>query len=228
MYQPYPIPEDNYTHIGKYLPPVMKKFVTPRYIKALAFLGAFLIVASYLPSLYFSLLTRGEDFWERYVAPTKRAQAHYTENAGSQYQPAFDSSLPLGSYLKIPAIGVDTGINVSDYANYEDILKKGVWRAPDWGDPENRQLPMILAAHRYGYLRWSNLYRRQNSFFNLPKLSEGDRIEIIWRQRKYVYSIVGSSEGEEFDSIPADLILFTCRDLTSSIRIFKYAKLLEI
>lgn len=230
MYQPYAIPEDTYHLIGKRLPKfhLPKKFEPPRYIKYLAAFGFFLIFISYLPSMIFSLLTYGEDLWERYVEPTKEARAHFEVVKESDYQPAFDESLPVGSYLKIPSIGVDTTISISDYENYEEVLKEGVWRAPDWGTPEDRELPMVLAAHRYGYLKWSRIFRRQNSFFNLPKLKEGDQIEIIWRQRKYTYNVVGSSEGESFKNIDADLILFTCRDLTSDVRIFKYAKLLEI
>ena len=82
-------------------------------------------------------------------------------------------------------------------SDYETALKKGVWRVPNFGDPYNRERPTILAAHRFGYLAWSVKYRLANSFYNLPKLKEGDRVEINWLQRKYVYEVYATGEGEE-------------------------------
>lgn len=145
-----------------------------------------------------------------------------------QYQPRFDPTLPFDAHLKIPAIGVDTTLVEATYTNYEDALRKGVWRVSDFGTPENRNTPTILAAHRYGYLAWSNLFRRQNSFFNLPKLEVGDVVEIDWRQRKYMYEIYAQGQGEEIADYSADLILYTCETLNGPNRIFKYARLLEI
>ena len=56
----------------------------------------------------------------------------------------------------------------------------------------------------------------------------GDTVEIIWKQRKYVYEIYKEEEGEEISDYTADLILYTCESLKSPIRIFRYARLLEI
>lgn len=145
-----------------------------------------------------------------------------------EYIPAFDSSLPLENRLFIPSIKVDTQIWEASLENHEDALKKGVWRANDASTPENRDVPTILAAHRFGYLKWDNLYRRYNSFYNLSKMKEGDTVEIIWKQRKYIYGVYRIEEDTKINDYSADLILYTCRDLTSDIRIFVYAKLLEI
>jgi sortase (surface protein transpeptidase) len=146
----------------------------------------------------------------------------------SNYLPTLDRSLPKGNWIIIPSIGVKTEINEAPDEDYEEALKKGVWRAPEFGTPEQREYPLIVAAHRFGYLAWTNSYRHYNSFYNLPNAKEGDTVEVIWNQRKYVYAIYGSSEGEYVADYSADLVLYTCEDLTSSIRIFRYAKLLEI
>jgi sortase (surface protein transpeptidase) len=114
------------------------------------------------------------------------------------------------------------------YENYEEALKVGVWRVPDFGTPYERKAPVILAAHRYGYLRWSVPYRLKNSFYNLPKVKVGDTVEIIWRQRKYIYEVYAEGKGEEITDYSADLILYTCEDLTSPVRIFKYARLIRV
>lgn len=143
------------------------------------------------------------------------------------YQPSFDAALPLENAIIIPSIGLKTNIHEAPVSDYEQALKKGVWRVNDYGTPYNRELPTILAAHRFGYLSWSNLYRRSNSFYNLPKLKNGDMVEIVWRQRKYTYAIYGESEGRDIVDYSADLILYTCQDLASDFRVFRYARLVS-
>ena len=83
---------------------------------------------------------------------------------------------------------------------------------------------MILAAHRWGYVYWTNSFRTLNSFYNLPKLAVGDKIEIIWNQRKYLYEIYDSGTGDKITDYSANLILYTCELWNSPTRIFKYAK----
>lgn len=144
------------------------------------------------------------------------------------YQPKFDPKLPLESRLKINSIGVDTNLTEATLPNYEDALRKGVWRVSDFGSPADRTKPTILVAHRYGYLAWTNIFRRKNSFYNLPKLEVGDTVEIIWKQRKYTYEVYAEGEGEEITDYQANLILYTCENLNSPVRVFKYARLLEI
>ena len=149
-------------------------------------------------------------------------------NSESIYQPRLVLTLPTKSLIKIPSIGIETTLNEATYANYGEALKKGVWRVSDFGSPYDRTKTTILAAHRYGYLAWNNIFRRKNSFYNLPNLKIGDTVEIDWKQRKYVYEVYGQSEGEEINDYSANLILYTCKSLESPVRIFKYARLLEI
>lgn len=149
-------------------------------------------------------------------------------NKNDGYQPRYDPKLPVVNRIKITAIGVNSDIQEASYKNIETALKNGVWRAPDAGTPFDRSVPTIVAAHRFGYLAWSNLFRRTNSFYNLPKLKVGDTIEIDWQQRKYIYEVFAESQGDKIGNIPADLILYTCETLNGPVRIVKYARLLEI
>lgn len=142
------------------------------------------------------------------------------------YQPAVDPGLVDSQIIRIPKIGVDTEIIEAKDEDFESALRKGVWRVPDYGTPYTRQYPTILVAHRFGYLEWSNQYRRENSFFNLPKLSQGDRVEIIWQKRKYQFEIIEKQESEQITNYSADLIMYTCKYLQSSNRIFLYARLM--
>lgn len=141
------------------------------------------------------------------------------------WQPEKDSALPDGGWLKIPAIKVNTQIHEEVSEQYEEALKKGVWRIPEFGTPILRESPTILVAHRFGYLKWSNSYRRDNSFFNLPKLKVGDTIDIYWGQRHYIYEVYAGDEGTEISDYTADLILYTCQYIESDRRIFRYARL---
>lgn len=141
--------------------------------------------------------------------------------------PEQDLSLPVDATIRIPKIGVATIIYEEPLEQYETALKKGVWRVPDFGIPVDNGPPIILVAHRFGYLSWSQNYRETNSFFNLPQLEEGDVIEIIWDQRKFTYQVYKSEDGVEISDYSADLILYTCRFLESDIRIFRYARLAQ-
>ncbi|MCX6703917.1 MAG: sortase [Candidatus Woesebacteria bacterium] len=142
--------------------------------------------------------------------------------------PPFDPRLPLTNQLLIPSIGVNTGIQEATLDNYEQALRKGVWRVSDFGAPNDNSESIILAAHRFGYLAWTDSYRRKNSFYNLPKVEVGDLIEIDWNQRKYLYEVYATSKGAVILDYSADLILYTCETLAGDNKIFVYARLIVV
>ncbi|MCX6705451.1 MAG: sortase [Candidatus Woesebacteria bacterium] len=142
-------------------------------------------------------------------------------------EPPFDPRLPVTNHLLIPAIGVTTDVQEATADNYEAALRKGVWRVSDFGAPNDNGEPIILAAHRFGYLAWTDSYRHKNSFYNLPKVNTGDLIEIDWNQRKYLYEVYAVGKGKEILDYSADLILYTCETLTGENKIFVYARLIQ-
>lgn len=195
--------------------------------RIMAILGVIGLIISFAP---FLISWFGNGF-KTYINLSKNEATNITqveENVRSTFQPAFDPKLSKDNRLKITSIGVDTEIQEATYDNYETALRAGVWRVSDFGAPSANSMPTILAAHRYGYLAWTNSYRRNNSFYNLPKLKVGDTVEVVWRQRKYTYEVYAEGEGKEITDYTADLILYTCVDLTGPERIFRYARLLEI
>jgi len=193
-----------------------RKYTLP---KVFAIVGLLLLIISWGPSLATRVLGEANKY---------TLNANTIPVSSSSYQPSVDSSLPYENSIKISSIKVEGLIYEAQGENYEEALKKGLWRVSDHGTPYDRELPTIIAAHRYGYVSWSNIFRRKNSFYNLPDLKAGETIEILWRQRKYTYAVYGESEGLEITDYTADLILYTCEDLSSDIKIFKYARLLEI
>jgi sortase (surface protein transpeptidase) len=104
---------------------------------------------------------------------------------------------------------------------------KGVWRVGEFSTPDKTDRPMILAAHRFGYLEWTQSYRIQNSFYKLPELKNGDMVEVVWDQHRYTYQITKVEEGTEITDYSSDLIMYTCKFLVSDIRIVVYANLVQ-
>lgn len=142
------------------------------------------------------------------------------------YLPPKDETLPEGSWLIIPRIGVRTELQRTETA--EEALQTGVWQAPDFGEPGDTQKPVILAAHRYGWKWWwQSEYWKYHSFYLLPDTQPGDRIEIIYDQRKWVYEIYAVAEGSEIEDYSADVILYTCKFLNSDARYIRYARLIN-
>lgn len=153
-------------------------------------------------------------------------------DAGTQQRkvalPPYDETLPDGTWVVIPRIGVRS--QIQENQNSEVALEKGIWRVPDFGVPGDLSKPMILAAHRYGYIWWwknGSQYWRYNSFYLLPDLKQGDLVEVISDKRKYVYEVYSGEEGTEINDYNADLILYTCKFLTGEARFFRYARLVD-
>lgn len=198
--------------------------------KITALTGIALILLFYAPTI----LALGKDFLGTTVKNFGISISEINQikesgkEANSGYQPAFDPTLPKANQLVIFSIGVKTNVQEATLDNYENALKNGVWRVSDFGDPANNSEPIILAAHRYGYLAWTNSFRRKNSFYNLPKVRVGDTIEIDWQQRKYTYEIYATDKGTQITDYSADLILYTCEGLTGDQRVFVYARLIKI
>ena len=199
-----------------------------------AILGMAILLVYYFPSFVYFLFSPNSDISRLIASSFNKTQSQglnvVNDSSGlkEHYLPRFDASLPMENMLIIPSVGISTKINEATQDNYEEALKKGVWRVSDYGAPTETDTPTILAAHRYGYLKWSVNYRLKNSFYNLPKLEVGDTVEIVWRQRKYVYIVYAQEKGEKIADYSADLILYTCESLSSPIRVFKYARLLQV
>lgn len=202
---------------------------------ALALWGIFAVLSSYPVGLYlyYSVVPKTVELLAKSLQQTSKEIIVEARTAPVMVEPQLidqvtrDTSLPEGHYLSIPKIGVDTILWESSSDSYEQVLRKGVWRVPEFADPTlvGQGRPMILAAHRFGYLEWTQAYRLKNSFYELPKLKAGDTIEVVWNQHRYSYKVSLVKEGTEIDDYSSDLILYTCKFLVSPVRIFVYADL---
>lgn len=134
--------------------------------------------------------------------------------------PPLDTSLSETNSIKISSIGVDS--KIVQNLNSSQGLEEGIWIVPEYGNPENNNLPIIIAAHRFGYVYWSSEFRVKSSFYNLPKLKVGDRVQIIWNQRSYEYEVYKAENSSQISDYDADLILYTCKMYNSPERVFRY------
>lgn len=143
--------------------------------------------------------------------------------------PAKDLTLPTQNSIKISGITVDAPIIQGQ--DPEQALKQGAWIAPEFKTPSgnallNRNEPVIIASHVYGYPDWDEDFRDRIAFAGLDDLQAGDIVEIVWQQRKYIYEITAGEVNTEISSYDHDLILYTCVDLSGSDeRVIKYANL---
>lgn len=147
--------------------------------------------------------------------------------------PPKNENLPEGEWLIIPRIGVRTQVRATE--DPKEALQSGVWVTPDYTrpqqlvEPEGQLIPMIMAAHRYGWQWWwKDEYWRYHSFHKLPELEPGDLVEVIADQRKWTYEIFAGEEAEQISNYEADLILYTCKFLSSPLRHFRYARLIDL
>lgn len=181
------------------------------------------VLAPVLPHLLYRLSPSMPNQLARNISSTAASSSvEEAPRSGGRVLPPLDSTLSKTPTLKIPTILVNGELHTSEFS--EDILKKGLWLVPDFGTPENNQKAIIVAAHRWGYLDWTNSFRRLNSFYNLPKTKVGDEVKIIWNQREYTYQIYKGETATAISDYEADLILYTCELWNSPTRIFRYAR----
>lgn len=163
---------------------------------------------------------------EKLVVSNSGTVASPSAQVVAAYLPPFEATLPTGDWLVIPRIGVRSELQATSTA--DSALDTGLWLVPDFGQPGDSDQPIIVVGHRFGWKWWwQNDYWKYHSFYLLPELELGDRVEIIAQQRKWTYEIYASEEGPAISDYQADLILYTCKYLSSPVRIFKYARLID-
>lgn len=181
-----------------------------------------------VPEVYYSLFSAQTEAVNQVASAAKiDSQAlPVTTPEPEPYMPPQNPDLPTGTWISIPRIGVYTEMLATD--NPDVALETGVWLVPDFGRPGDTTQPVIAAAHRFGWdWWWKTDYWKYNSFYLLTETEPGDRIEVIYDQRKWVYKIYAGEEGELITDYNADLILYTCKYLNSPIRHFRYAMLVK-
>lgn len=200
-------------------------------IPVVLLIGVVLIVAAvfFVPQLYYRVVPADVVVLEPVEQGSVRGGAFAPpskDGLGRQYQPQVEEGLPDGDWIIIPQIGVRTEFRATQDPN--EALTQGAWLAPEYARPGESGLPMIIAAHRFGWdWWWQSDYWRYHSFYRLPETEPGTLVEVISNKKKWVYEIYGGEEGDSISDYDADLILYTCKHLSSPIRYVRYARLID-
>lgn len=150
---------------------------------------------------------------------------------GNQYAriinlPPVDQSLPEGEWIVIDKIGMKVELIASESGTV--ALDEGVWRDTRGGEIGSQDQPVIVAAHRFGWKWWwQDETWKEKSFYELPELEPGDVVKLIKDQRQWTYEIYAGEETNQISDWQADLILYTCKDLSSDIKHVRYGRLVN-
>lgn len=139
-------------------------------------------------------------------------------NVASPYVPASKSATQKQKAdLSKNSVSISSvGIYAPIVEGSADVLDQGAWhRFPERGNPVKGGT-FILSAHSFIF-RLNPLQTRQDSyFFNLYKTKVGDKVNVVWDKKEYVYSVTktydvkpDATEIEEVNGLD-HLVIYTC------------------
>lgn len=142
-----------------------------------------------------------------------------TENVQtSPFTPAPDQE-NIPDRLIVPKIGVDMELGTDP-----KTLDTAGWVQNLYPDSS----PMVIAAHRFGWIGMPNDRKVSHSLYNIDKLIVGDEVIVQWNNVKKVFKVSNIIESTNNPSIKeGDVLLYTCKFLDSDDRVFVTLKLID-
>lgn len=114
--------------------------------------------------------------------------------------------------LIIPKIGVDMELGTDP-----KTLDTAGWVQNLY--PDNS--PMVIAAHRFGWIGMPNDRKVTHTLYNINKMIVGDEVIIQWNGERKIYKIKDITEATNNPSIKAgEVLIYTCKFLESEERVF--------
>lgn len=114
--------------------------------------------------------------------------------------------------LIIPKIGVDMELGTDP-----KTLDTAGWVQNLYPDSS----PMVIAAHRFGWIGMPNDRKVTHTLYNIDKLGVGDEVIVQWNNERQVYKVKGITEATNNPSIKdGELLIYTCKFLESDVRMF--------
>lgn len=151
--------------------------------------GFFILFEIFAPELAFRIVKPDEKQMIEYI----ESNVELTENG-----------------LIIPSIGVDMEIGKD-----KEFLDYGGWVQ----GVNNDGRPNLIAIHRFGWNTLSPEEKIRQTFYHVNKLKQGDVVYIIWDEQLYTYYIQKITERINNPQAATDLIIYTCRFMSSSQRV---------
>lgn len=183
--------------------------------RSLIIIGSILIVIGAVGFAFPFLPFRFNSDYEylNYIAAQASENAPIASSS-SQARPSIDPNHPsIKNRLVINSIGVNMPLVQSKGA--EGLLKGG-WVFPGGATPETGGNSVVF-GHRVRYVPPIS-----NTFYNLDKIHEGDRADIIWNGHVYHYMVVSKKLIDPTDvsvlaaSSTSRITLITCAPLFST------------
>jgi LPXTG-site transpeptidase (sortase) family protein len=140
-------------------------------------------------------------------------------------QPVNLQPAPDGKRLVIPKMELDEPIIIGD--NPKNI-HLGVWHRPNTGNPASGG-NTVLVGHRFIYYGV-----KSGVFYSLDMLQKGDRFEVWWDKKEYIYQVADilivepTASNIENSTDRPTITLYTCTPLwTAKQRLVVKANLIE-
>jgi hypothetical protein len=209
-------------------------------------LGAAALIFYFLPSAIFKLprlqqnrvlgetTTATEDlntpiFGELGLGADTLIQPVLEQNfGGEKIQPTYDLSAPEGRWFRTANAAINAEIltngDLADTKVVDDLMSRGAYLYPDYGEIGRIGRTVVLAGHHYNM--WVSPFESQKTFQNLDQVQVGDTIEIVDDYKVWTYEVYKVEEAETISEKTADLIAYTCVYWwDSKLRFFVYARL---
>jgi len=184
--------------------------------------GLYLILAPFIPdAIYYVQTYLRKDRLYTYQRTTnlRSNDVEQVQLFEGEAQPPDGENL-----LFIPKIGVQTPILEGKTSA---TLEKGIWHRPKSSTPELGS-NTVFVAHRFLYTSGPN------TFYNLDKLTVGDKFSVWWNKKRYEYEVVESKvvrPSEIYIESPTEesiVTLWSCTPVfTSKNRLVVTAKLIK-
>ncbi|MGF7229128.1 MAG: sortase [Candidatus Saccharibacteria bacterium] len=158
-------------------------------------INAYVVVMPFLPALFFHV---------------QKHSKHAVQLAQTVKDAPKPNSIPADAHsLIVPSMVLQADINEGPTIR---TLRQGLWRIPTTSTPE-RGGNTVIAAHRFTYTN------PRGMFYHLDQVHIGDPISILWKGKKYNYTVSQTKEVAptaldiQAPTSTPELTLFTCTPL---------------
>lgn len=158
-------------------------------------INAYVVVVPFLPALFFHV---------------QKNSSHAHQLAQIVKDKPKANSIPADAHtLIVPSMVLQADINEGPTIR---TLRAGLWRIPASSTPDKGS-NTVIAAHRFTYTN------PRGMFYHLDQVHVGDPIAMLWKGKKYNYTVSQSKEvpptavDVEAPSTQPELTLFTCTPL---------------
>lgn len=168
----------------------------------LLLIGVYITYSVFYPEIYYQRNLKNA------LQPPQEVQSVSTASA---ITPTPDQEI-YPDKLIIPKIGVDMELGTDPKS-----LDTAGWITNLY--PDNS--PMVIAAHRFGWIGMPNDRKISHTLYNIDKLNVGDEMIVQWNRKKQIFKVKDIIEADNNPAIKdGEILIYTCKFLRSDVRVF--------